>query len=120
VAAQEQQQQRVVGLLGRSGLGLVSQCVLTPTPSRLGSLRIDQLAARDREQPALRVVETLVARVPMGLQQRLLHGILSRREVVPSTDEDAEHLWRQDAGDVLVHSAVAGASPITGRTSIHS
>lgn len=43
-----------------------------------------------------------------------------RREVVPATDEGAEHLRRQDADDVLVHSAAAGASLITGRTSIHS
>ena len=56
----------------------------------------------------------------MRLQQPVLHGILGRREVVPATDEDAEHLRCQDADDVLVHSAVAGVSLISGRTSIHS
>jgi hypothetical protein len=54
----------------------------------------------------------------MRLKQRVLHGILGRREVVPATDKDAEHLRCQDA--VLVHSAVAGVLLIIGRTSIHS
>ena len=56
----------------------------------------------------------------MRLKQRVLHGVLGRREVVPATDEDTEHLRCQDADDVLVHSAVAGVLLIIGRTSIHS
>ena len=120
MAAQEQQQQRVVGRLGRSGLGLVTQHFLAPAPRRLGSPRVDQLAARDGEQPALRVIGPPVTPDPVRLQKRVLHRVLGGREVVPATDEDGEHLRRQDADDLLVHSTAAGASPITGRTSIHS
>ena len=47
-------------------------------------------------------------------------GIFVRRGNDFAAAEDAEHPRRQDADDVLVHSAAAGASLITGRTSIHS
>ncbi len=54
----------------------------------------------------------------MGLDQRLLDGVLGRREVVPATDEDTEHLRGQLPQQRFVHS-----SPVlhmTGRTSSHS
>ena len=54
VAAQEHQQERVVGLLRRAGLGLLGDDLLAPSPSGLGPLQVDELALGDGDQPGAR------------------------------------------------------------------
>ena len=56
----------------------------------------------------------------MRLDQRLLHGVLGRREVVPAPDEDTEHLRREVAQDLPRSLRAPGTSSMTGRTSSHS
>jgi hypothetical protein len=54
-----------------------------------------------------------------GLEQRVLNGVLVRREATSPADEDAKDLGGQVLQE-LVHSVSAGTSPRNGRTSIHS
>ena len=54
--------------------------------------------------------------------ERLLHGVLGRREVRTTTDEDAQDPWDELAELDLVHghSATVGGAARKGRTSSHS
>ena len=54
--------------------------------------------------------------------ERLLHGVLGRREVGTATDEDAQDPWDELAELDLVHghSVTVGGSARKGRTSSHS
>ena len=119
MAAQEHQQERVVGLLRRPGLGLLGDHLLAPSPSGLGPLEVDELALRDGDQPAARLVGELLGPRPVGLDQCLLDGVLGRCEVGAAPDQDTEHLRAELPQQRLGHS-LAGASSITGRTSSHS
>jgi hypothetical protein len=102
MAAAAQQEQGVVRLLGGALCGFVVDPFLPAASGRLGALRVDQLAAGDAQEPRLRVVGRVVRPVPDRLDERLLHGVLGRREVCSATDEDAQDLWRQRP-DLLVH-----------------
>ena len=93
MAGQEEQEQGVVGLFGRAGLRFVVEPLLPPPPGHLGPHDVEVLARGDGHEPALRLVRQAVLRPPPErLDQRLLHGVLGRREVVSAADEDTEHL----------------------------
>jgi hypothetical protein len=96
VAAQKQQQ-GVVGLLPRARFTLLCRCLLAASPSRVGTMRVDELAHCHRDPPRSRILGRLLGPGAVCLQQRLLQGVLGCREVVSATDEDTEHLRRQDA-----------------------
>ena len=103
MGAEEEQLQRVVCGLGRSRrrLGLDPQL---PIATRdLGATRVEELAPGHRDQPALRVGGALIRPGQRGLDQRLLHGVLGRREVDSATDEDTDHRGRQLPQQQFVH-----------------
>ena len=53
-------------------------------------------------------------------EQRLLHGVLGRREVGSATDEDPGHRGDEVPQQGLVHSVVGEVSVMNGRSSSHS
>ena len=57
-----------------------------------------------------------------GPDERLLHGVLGRREVRTATDEDAQDPWDELAQLDLVHGQWVkfGGAARNGRTSSHS
>src|SRR6478609_6461797 len=70
---------------------------------RLRATGVDHLAPRDGHQPALGVVRGVVGPASYGLDERLLHGVLGRREVCAATDEDTDHL-RDQGPDEFIHA----------------
>nr|BFF22481.1 hypothetical protein GCM10025732_04460 [Glycomyces mayteni] len=92
MAAAAQQQERVVGLPCRSRRGLAPDCDLAERPRGGRAARVEELAPRDGDEPPLRVVGGVAVPAPQGLQERVLDGVLGRREVGSAADEDAQHL----------------------------
>ena len=110
VRAQEVEAQRVVG--ARDGAG--GRCGVEPhlavAARRVGPRHVEEGPPRDRDEPSGGVGRRLV--LPRGERsdERLLHGVLGRREVGSATDEDAQHLWDELAELDLVdgHSVTVG------------
>jgi len=59
---------------------------------------------------------------PESLNQRVLNGILSSGEVLPSPNQLGQHLWRQGPDELIkvARSLLVTDQAITSRTSIHS
>src|SRR5262249_49783520 len=93
---------------------------LPPPPRRLGPSGVEEPAPRDRDEPALRIARWIVRPALQRPDQRLLHGILGRREVGAAPDEDADRGRHELPQQRLVHSVVTGAWLRNGRTSSHS
>jgi len=133
VAAQEQQDERVVGLRDR-GVGGRSQPLtgrdlpggrfFPPPPGLLAAQQVGQPAGGDRDQPAARVARNALGR-PLGgrRQQRLLHRVFGGVEVPVPPHQRAEDLRRQLAEQVLGRGLAHGQGSrsardsATGRTS---
>ena len=119
VGAEEEDPQRVVGVLGGPDAGLGVDRDLAPPAGGLGPYDVEEPPPRDRHQPALRVARG--ARLGEGahrLDQGFLDGVLGRREVGSTTDENADH-----RGDDLpqrnlvegVHQGMLSPAWLTGR-----
>jgi hypothetical protein len=91
MGAQEEQLQRVVCGLGRSGRRPGLDPLLPVAPRGLGAAGVEELAPGDRDQPALRIGGLLVRPGQRGLEERFLHSVLGRREVNSAMHEDADH-----------------------------
>ena len=91
VGAQEVQLQRVVHLGARPGRRLVVDELLAPPSGGVGAGGVEELAPGHGDQPALGVPRRVVRPHPHGLDQRLLDGVLGRREVGSAADEDPDH-----------------------------
>ena len=102
MAAQEEQQQRVVLGLGRTRTDAVQAPQLPAAPRRLRALRVDQLPSGDGDEPALRLLGPAGRPPPHRLHHRLLDGVLGRAEVGSATDEEAQHL-RSELPEQLGH-----------------
>jgi hypothetical protein len=103
-----------VGGFAEPGLSVASRGV------RSG--HIDEGSPGDGDQPALgirRWVDLPRAERP---DQRLLHGVLGRREVCAAADEDAQDLRNELPQPNVVdnHSVTVGGAVRNGRTSSHS
>ncbi len=120
MAAQEQQEQGVVDLFRRARLPVVRGRVLPSPARRFRAPGVDELPGGDGDEPGRRGSRQPVRPVLMGFEQRFLDGVLGRGEVVSAADEGTQRLRGGIPPRFVVHSVVAGGSPITGRTSSHS
>ena len=123
MTAQEQQQQRVIALLGRP-LGLLDRHRLLACPARrLTAPCVDESPHGHGAQPGGRVTRRVLGPDPQRLDDRLLHGILGSRELLPAAQQAGEHV-RCERPDELVEPVRsplgAPSQDITSRTSIHS
>lgn len=73
---------------------------------RAGSIRsgrVEESPPGHRDQPALRIPRRVVRPDPDCLEQRILHGILGRREICSAADEDCEHARSEVPEQDVVH-----------------
>ncbi len=91
------------GRLDRPGGRLDLHRQLPAAPRRLGAGRVEELAPRDRDEPALLVARRVVRPRVQCPDQRLLHGVLCGREVGAAPDEDTDHRGHQLPQQRLVH-----------------
>ena len=113
MGAQEEQLQRVVRGLGRSGRRLDLDPLLPVATRGLGAVGVEELAPGHRDQPALRVGGRPVRPGQRGLDECFLHGVLGRREVDSATHEDADHRGSQLPQQQFVHHLIWPAGPVT-------
>ena len=122
VGAHEVEAQGVVGARDLTGRRLVVESDFSVVTSSVRSFDVEERSPRDSDQPALRVGGHLA--LPRGecADERLLDGVLGRREICTATDEDAQYLWDELAQLDVVHghSVTVGGSARKGRTSSHS
>ena len=111
MAAHEIERQRVVALV-RAGVrcqrnllvgGHQADHQLLPQPlRRVGADLVGESPGRDAQQPAARVVGLAFARPLVGSrEERLLHGVLAAGEVAIPPRQDAQHLRRERAQEML-------------------
>lgn len=122
VGTQEVQRERVVHRCARPRPGLGVDEDLAASTGRIGAHGVEESAPRHRDQPALRVARRILRPHPQGFDERVLDGILGRREIRSAADEDADHRGDERAQQRLVHvySVTVGGSDMNGRTSSHS
>ncbi|CRK51467.1 hypothetical protein RHCRD62_30131 [Rhodococcus sp. RD6.2] len=124
VRAQEVECERVVHRRHRAGRRLNLYDVLAPAPGRVRASGVQKSTPGHTDQPALRVARRVRGPHADRIDQRILHGILGRREVCSTSDEDPENLWREIPKQDLVHrkrhSVTVGGAVRKGRTSSHS
>ena len=122
VRAQEVEAQRVVGARDRAGRRFGVEADLSVAARRVRPRHVEERSPRDRDEPARGVGGQLV--LPRGERpdERLLHGVLGRREVGTATDEDAQDPWDELAQLDVVHGhwVTVGGAVRKGRTSSHS
>jgi hypothetical protein len=109
VCAQEVQLQRVVDILGRAGCRLGENALLPTSPSGVGADQIQELPPRHGDEPTLGVRRRIGVPAADCDHQRLLHGVLGRREVGSATDEDPKHCGDQ-LPQLVAHSVTVGAA----------
>jgi hypothetical protein len=95
--------------------------ILAVPPGDLAAQRVGQPAQRHPDQPAARLIRNAFSGPLLRRgDERLLHGLLGRREVLRAADHRAEHLGRQVAQQVLYgHPTSLGGPLMICRTSIH-
>lgn len=124
MGAQEVQRKRVVHPRHRSDGRLDVDQVLAPPPGALAPGLVQEAAPGHGDQPPLRIPGRRGRPGAKGLDQRVLHGILCRREIGAPADQGTDHARDQDAqpGRVQrVHqSVIVGGAAMIGRTSSHS
>ena len=91
VGAEEVQLQRVVDLRARAGRGLRLDQHLPRRRAAVGAGGVEELPPGHGDQPGLRVPRRVVRPRRTASTQRLLHGVLGRREVGSAADEDRDH-----------------------------
>jgi hypothetical protein len=130
VGAQEVELERVVDRGRGPGRRLFVDEVLTPAAGGVRPGRVEEPAPGHGDQPALRIPDGVsparakprawgrVGRPDADrLDERVLHGVLGRREVGPAADEDGEHARREAPEQGLVHLVhLEGHSVIVGDT----
>jgi hypothetical protein len=114
VGAQEVEPERVVHRGRGPGGGLLFDEVLTPAAGGVRPGRVEELAPGHGDQPALRIPRWVGRPDADRLDQRVLNGVLGRREVGSAADEDPEHARREAPEQDLVH--VGGHSVMVGDT----
>jgi hypothetical protein len=134
MAAHEEERQRVVALGRGIGPGLRriaerpfllhGEC-LALAPRDVAAKLIGHAPRGDMDQPCARVLRQALARpLHRGGEERFLHGILGCGEIAEPAHDDAEHLRRERAqemldrgsGPVRRHCSIGGAL-MTWRTS---
>ena len=101
MAAQKEQQQRVVPVLGRP-LGLIEGRRLLSCPARrLAAPCVDESTHGHGAQPGGWVARRVLRPDPQCLDDSLLHSILGSRELLPAAQQAGEHV-RRDGPDELV------------------
>ena len=137
VAAAEEQEERVVALLGDDRPArprLIVRRLLAAVAGGLAAAGVDEPAGRDRRQPRARVARRGFRPHSQRLQQRLLQRVLSGIEVLAAPDQACEHPRNESAQRgfgraayrpsrrLVDHAAsvVRGRSHMTSRTPIHS
>ena len=103
MGAQEVEAQGVVGVLGRALGRLEVELGLPRRPGRLRPGRVEEPPPGSGHQPRLRVPRRVVRPGRPGRDERLLHGVLGRREVRSAPDEDTGHLGGEAAQERLIH-----------------
>ena len=111
VRAQEEQLQGVVGRADRSRLGQLLELLLAPVPRVLAADPVEELPPGDGDQPALRIPRGSLRPGGDRLDQRVLHGILRRRELCSAAAEDPDDCGHQLPQQLLVHPVVGGFTP---------
>ena len=125
MAAQEQQDERVVGAGNVLGRRLGGDRRLALAARVVTAHLVDQPPGRDRHQPAARAVGHPLGR-PLhgGGRRRLLHGVLAPLELAVPAHQPAEDLRRELAQQVLDgrggHASSVPSENITWRTSTPS
>jgi hypothetical protein len=91
MGAQEVKVQGVVGVRhctrGRFGV----EAKLTVATRAVRPCHIEKRSPRNSDQPTRGIAGRLVGPVGNGSNERLLHGVLGRREIGSATDEDAQY-----------------------------
>ena len=121
--AQEVQLERVIRHLARAGHGLALDEHLAVPSGGISAGGVEELPPGHGDQPALGIPRRVVRPYAQRLDQGVLHGILSRREVGSATDEDPDHSRCEGPQHGLVHlchSVMVGGAARKGRTSSHS
>jgi hypothetical protein len=103
MGAQEVELERVVHVGRGTGRRLLVDEVLTPATGAVRPRLVEELAPGDGDQPALRVPRRVGRPDADCLDQRVLYGVLGRREVCSAADEDPEHARREAPQQCLVH-----------------
>ncbi len=115
VGAQEVELEGVVHGGRGAGRGFLLDAVLTAAARGVGAGRVEELAPRRGDQPALGVPRRVGGPDADRLDQRVLHGVLGRREVGSAADEDGEDTRGEAAQEGLVHrgrhSVMVGDTP---------
>lgn len=120
VSAQEVELQGVgrAGDRTRRWLGLDPG--LADVPGAVRPDRVQEFPPRDRDQPALRVRRRVLRPRRQRPNQRLPHGVLGRREVCSTTDEDAGDRGNQLSQQRFVSLRDGGVAVRNGHSSSHS
>ena len=122
VRAQEVEVQRVVGARDRAGRRFGVEADLPIAARGVRARHVEEGSPRDGDEPALGIGGQLALPGGERPDERLLHGVLGRREICTATDEDAQDRWDQLAQLDVVHghSVTVGGAAMKGRTSSHS
>ncbi len=125
MAAQEQQDQRVVGARDLLGRHLGGRRRLALAPRVVAAQLVDEPPGRDGHQPAARVVRHALDWPLHGRgEDGLLHGVLAPLELPVAAGQRAEDLWRELTQQVLDgrsrHDSNCPSANITCRTSTPS
>ncbi|CAM5725894.1 hypothetical protein SVIOM74S_01810 [Streptomyces violarus] len=103
VGAQEVELERVVHRGRGPGRRLLVDEALTPAAGGVRPGRVEEPAPGHGDQPALRVPRLVGRPDADRLDQRVLHGVLGRREVGSAADENREDAGCEAAEQGLVH-----------------
>src|SRR5207302_9597413 len=119
---QEVQVQRVVGARDRAGRRFGVEPDLSVAASGLRPRHVDEDSPSDRDEPPRGVGGQRALPGGERPDERLLYGVLGRREVRTATDEDAQDPWDELAQLDVVHAqwVKVGGAARKGRTSSHS
>ena len=106
--AQEVQRERVVDVRHRAGRRLGVHDVLAHPACRLRPRVVEEPVPRRGYEPPFGIARRVVGPGSQRAHERLLHGVLGRREVRSAPDEDANHRGHELPQQRVVHSPVAG------------
>ena len=93
VRAEEVEAQRVVGARDRAGRRFGVDADFPAAARCVRACHVEEGSPSDRDEPARGVAGRLVPPRRQRPDERLLYGVLGRREVCTATDEDAQDPW---------------------------
>jgi len=120
MSAQEVELQRVAGVIGRTWRWFRLNPCFPQLSGVLRPGRVQKFPPGDGNQPPFRIPRRVAVPGSQGLDQRVLHGVLGRREVNSTTDEDAGDSRNELPQQRFVHSVTVGGAARNGRSSSHS